>query len=625
MVIDLRAVLFDGVMMIIERLQIEEGFLGGFDVWPRLGLNVVIGARGTGKTSLIELIRFCLGVEGYTPEATKRSREHALSVLGSGQVTLTLVENGQRVTVSRSANDPAPRSSGPFSTPIVLSQTEIETVGLQSGGRLRLLDGFVSDQRSVLSAETDAIASIRSLTSEANAIRADIEQLNQQLAQLPAILEQIGLVAPQEQQLAGLSAETSAKSGQLSVLSGMIAAKSVAAEAVQRFTRDIAKWRASLGSSAEMTNEFWPANAGGDPLGELRTRVGIAYEHLRYARHELSEVESASAELAKQFLSEKITFEEQARNLRREVDALQSGAGEIVRRGQLLRERKAQLESLMAVRQTRIANFQAVVTRRNEALNSLEKMRAYRFEARCEAAARLNHVLGPRIRITVMRGGQSELFASVLTEALRGSGLRYNDVVSSLVPRISPRELLEAVDNDDFDLIATRGSMTIERAAKVVVALKDADMGAIASVPIDDYVTFSLMDGPDHKDIAELSTGQRCTVILPLVLRHMEKLLIVDQPEDHIDNAFIADTLIKSILARPFNGQLIFSTHNANIPVLGSADFVLQLGSDGRRGFPIAAGPLADPSVVRAITSVMEGGAEAFRQRAKFYELQGLA
>ncbi len=43
--------------MRIERIQIEEGFLNGFDIWPKPGLNVVIGARGTGKTSLIELIR----------------------------------------------------------------------------------------------------------------------------------------------------------------------------------------------------------------------------------------------------------------------------------------------------------------------------------------------------------------------------------------------------------------------------------------------------------------------------------------------------------------------------------------------------------------------------------------
>lgn len=616
--------LVDGGKMIIERIQIEEGFLNGFDVSPRPGLNVFIGARGTGKTTLIELIRFCLGVEGFTPETTKRSREHALSVLGSGQVTLTLIDGGRRITVSRSANDAAPRSSGPFLPPIILSQTEIETVGLQSGGRLRLLDGFIGDQRSALSTETEAMASVRSLTSEANTIRADIEKLDQQLAEMPSVLEQIDQVAPQEQQLATLSADTNLKTGQLSVLSTTIAAKSVAAEAIQRFSQAIGRWRGSIGSSGEMVSEAWPASAGGDPLGELRTRVGKAHEHFRYALQELSAVESASAALASQVASEKMGFENQARNLRSEIEALQAGAGEIVRRGQLLRERKAQLESLMAVKQSRIASIQIVIARRNQALDELEAMRSARFETRREASARLNQVLGPRIHIKVMRGGQSDAFASVLTEALRGSGLRYNDLVTTLASRISPRELLEAVDNDDFDLIAARGSMTIDRAAKVAVSLKDADLGAIATVPVDDYVTFSLMDGPDYKDIAELSTGQRCTVILPLVLRHMERLLIVDQPEDHIDNAFIAETLIKSILARPADGQLLFSTHNANIPVLGSADFVVQLGSDGRRGFPIAYGALADPPVVHAITSVMEGGVAAFRQRANFYGSQGL-
>ena len=222
-----------------------------------------------------------------------------------------------------------------------------------------------------------------------------------------------------------------------------------------------------------------------------------------------------------------------------------------------------------------------------------------------------------------MRGGQTEAFAAALAEALRGSGLRYNDIVETLAQRISPRELLEAVETDDFDLIATRGSMTIDRAAKAVLALKEADLGAIATVQIEDYVSFWLMDGADYKEISDLSTGQRCTVILPLVLRHVERLLIVDQPEDHIDNAFITDTLIKAILARPANGQLFFSTHNANIPVLGNADFVIQMGSDGRRGFPLVAAPLVIPEVVDAITSVMEGGAEAFQKRADFYDRLG--
>jgi hypothetical protein len=96
-------------------------------------------------------------------------------------------------------------------------------------------------------------------------------------------------------------------------------------------------------------------------------------------------------------------------------------------------------------------------------------------------------------------------------------------------------------------------------------------------------------------------------------------MLIVDQPEDHIDNAFIAETLIKVILSRGEQGQTIFSTHNPNIPVLGDADLVLHLGSDGRRGFRLSSGPLDEVSIVNAISTVMEGGAKAFSQRARFY------
>ena len=128
--------------MRIERVQIEEGFLDGLDVSFAPGLNVIIGERGTGKTSLIELIRFCLGVQGYTSDSAKRSLDHALSILGSGQVTVTLSDGEHEILVTRTASDDSPRASGPYVLPILFSQTEIETVGLRAQGRIRLLDSF---------------------------------------------------------------------------------------------------------------------------------------------------------------------------------------------------------------------------------------------------------------------------------------------------------------------------------------------------------------------------------------------------------------------------------------------------------------------------------------------------
>jgi ABC-type cobalamin/Fe3+-siderophores transport system ATPase subunit len=139
------------------------------------------------------------------------------------------------------------------------------------------------------------------------------------------------------------------------------------------------------------------------------------------------------------------------------------------------------------------------------------------------------------------------------------------------------------------------------------------------NVCVDDQVRVSLLDGGESKDTSELSTGQRCTAILPVLLRHQERVLVMDQPEDNLDNAFIVETLVKAILARPKSSQLIVTTHNANIPVIGDAANVILLASTGRRGFVDAYGPLDEPNIVEAISRVMEGGREAFQRRAEFY------
>jgi hypothetical protein len=367
------------------------------------------------------------------------------------------------------------------------------------------------------------------------------------------------------------------------------------------------------------TMEAWPSTAGNDPLLTSRERVRRALAHVRSALDELSQAEAEITELGRSASARKIGLEEQARQLRTQMESLQAGAGNVVRQGQQLRERKAQLESLCAVSVERSGNLEALVKRRGEALDRLEAIREDRFKARSSAANEINKALGPKIRLVVTRSGQFDALTSSIADALRGSGLRYGDLAPALAAHVSPRELLEAADISDFGLIADAAGISMDRAARVLAQLKEADLGALATVPVEDQVEFQLLDGSDYKDISELSTGQRCTVVLPLVLRHTERLLIVDQPEDHIDNAFITDTLIQSILARDPNGQIIFSTHNANIPVLGNADRVVQLGSDGRRGFALAVAALDEPTIVSAITSVMEGGAEAFERRASFY------
>lgn len=86
---------------------------------------------------------------------------------------------------------------------------------------------------------------------------------------------------------------------------------------------------------------------------------------------------------------------------------------------------------------------------------------------------------------------------------------------------------------------------------------------------MDDTFSFYLLDNGVYKPFSHLSVGQRCTVILPIILQNENQVVILDQPEDHIDNAFIAEMLIPAIKKCAGTGQLIIITHNANIPVLG--------------------------------------------------------
>ena len=114
--------------MWIESIRIEGGSLDGFRQSLSPGLNVLIGGRGTGKSSVIELIRFCLGAASSLDAIGKDALEHALGVLGDGKVVITLTNGSDRIEVSRIATDSDDNCPLEISPPFVFSQKEVEHV-----------------------------------------------------------------------------------------------------------------------------------------------------------------------------------------------------------------------------------------------------------------------------------------------------------------------------------------------------------------------------------------------------------------------------------------------------------------------------------------------------------------
>jgi DNA repair exonuclease SbcCD ATPase subunit len=606
--------------VIITRIQVEEGFLNGLDLRLSTGLNVLIGARGTGKTSIVELVRFGLGVQANTADSARKASDHARSILGSGQVTLTLEGNGTTATVTRAADDNEPRSDAGFPRAIVFAQSEIEQVGLLPVGRLRIVDGFVSERSSFQTRETKLSVDARSATAELSAAQRELADLHERLAELPAVDSALQELAVQEASFSATSAAAAEKKAQLDALTAQLSTEAVRDGFLERAVEAAEYWTNPL---AELTIlapavEAW---SGGevDPIADLRVRLADAEALVSRATDEFMAIRNELGTRRDQVTERRVPIEAQARTIRREIDALQEGAGQVARRAAQLRERKAQLEALRNVTQERRARMTALQERRGAILNQLENLRQERFEQRQAVASRLNRQLAPRIKIVVTRAGDLSAYNQVLIEALRGSGLKYSELATQISRSMSPRELLEAVELNAFEEVASTCGVTKDRAARLVAHLRESSLEELTTCNLEDEVEFSLLDGGDYKDLAEISTGQRCTIVLPILLEHKDRILVLDQPEDHIDNAFITDTIIKALEARASDGQIIVSTHNANIPVLGNADLVVQMASDGRLGFVKHAGELEATPTIEAITGLMEGGREAFRRRAAVY------
>ncbi|MDR1979081.1 MAG: hypothetical protein LBQ42_10155 [Synergistaceae bacterium] len=123
------------------------------------------------------------------------------------------------------------------------------------------------------------------------------------------------------------------------------------------------------------------------------------------------------------------------------------------------------------------------------------------------------------------------------------------------------------------------------------------------------------------RELKQHSLGQRASALILFVLdRQDNDVVIIDQPEDDLDNQTIYEDVIKLICTLKPTKQFIFATHNANIPVLGDAEgvFVCSFQDDV---ICVESGGIDSPRIQQGVVSIMEGGEEAFKKRKGIYEI----
>ena len=123
------------------------------------------------------------------------------------------------------------------------------------------------------------------------------------------------------------------------------------------------------------------------------------------------------------------------------------------------------------------------------------------------------------------------------------------------------------------------------------------------------------------RSLDQLSKGQRATALLLLLLSASDAPLIIDQPEDDLDNNFIYKGVVRHLRELKGKRQIIASTHNANVPVLGDAELIVVLENDGDHGRPSdsGVGSLDDRTIRSLAENILEGGPAAFNARQHLY------
>jgi energy-coupling factor transporter ATP-binding protein EcfA2 len=616
----------------LKSVDISGGFLPGFSLQFPRGLTCIIGPRGSGKSTLAEALRYGIGGNG-------RASNIALTQanLGSSLVTLTTAPQIGELgyTIRRAFKQPAALVTsegksiesldldrGTFLPLDAYNSQEIEAIANETLGEKRraLLDDLredefreimliLADARRSLDANADAVAACRRLIRD---ITEQIEEIGDARARLAALPPAPGGAV--STQLVRLTQELQATDADIRELDDLVARLDNWKTALNKFgdeqrRRFLKSTARELSVNKQIILQAWETAAGLTAFSEshlvqLASKIDTAIGTLRQHRADIEKVKLQQAgetsrlqqenSAAGQSIRERTTAEQAVERL---VNLEKRRTDEQVKLNELLNARGALKGDYLLKREK-------VSTLRETIANELQKK------------------IGEFVRLRLLRNADNLAYQDMLLEGLRGARVRNHDEILSGLMQMRPEQLAQIIQENDLDEFETLMSFGRERSSKILESFR-ASLNPLEMevIEVEDRVSIELNVGnasnPHFKDASELSQGQKCTALLPLLLSRREMPLLIDQPEDNLDNHFIYETIVDAVRRLRDFRQMIFITHNANIPVLGEADYVVVMNSDGKKGYIQKAGSLDDCR--DEIIDLLEGGKKAFTERSRRY------
>ncbi|MGD9160096.1 MAG: AAA family ATPase [Desulfobacteraceae bacterium] len=595
----------------IKSISFEGGLLNETKLDFSPELNSFIGIRGSGKSSILEILRYTLGIS-LSNQASDKDYKNGLieHVLKSGGKVIVDVINslkkeyriekiyGQKEDIfENNLRIDVPSINTVFQTPVYFGQKDLSSKHIDF--EADLIKKLIGNR-------------LDSLKQAQNLKISEIEDLLTQLKKLESLDE-----IKKEVEASIKDAEYKLKEFKEKGVEEKLKQQS-------KFESDISRYNDITGELSNFQNLlhdlinnyqyfFQNTKFESDENKEIFKQAEKVFKQISDEFNKLNEIkiniDNYTAEFKKFYKSlqeKKESLKEEFARIKREINVPNLSPDDFLKLNRKIETSKLKLIEIDKSEKRRNELNKVL----NDRISELNKLWHDEYKILEKEVSRINEY-EKSLSISVEYKGRKDIFEEKLRKIFSGSGIRgatYDNIKSQYLDFIEIYRDFDSINlklNISDNLISEFKRRFIENYFELL------------TFRIEDRFTIKY----NNKPLGDHSLGQRATALILFLLAQKETdVLIIDQPEDDLDNQTIYEDVIKQIKTLKGNMQFIFATHNANIPVLGDSEKIVSCNYSESKIHTVS-GTIDNPETQEQIVTIMEGGEEAFRRRKNIYEL----
>ena len=592
----------------IESISFQGGKFDGQTIMFSRELNTLIGIRGSGKSSILEAVRYVLGLTAQMDKDYKESL--VKNVFGSGgKATLNVIDkHGKHYSVSRilgerinvldeTGNDLNINPISLFDGVQYFGQKDLSSSADHENGLLeKLISGRIGQPSNLDNCVNELIKTVERLL-DVSKIPQQMTEVTTQQTELEhklSIFEEKG-VADKLKKQSGYATDTA----KLDAVKNRI--DTVLRDIRTAFSKNSVVSSALDGYSSDFNKDiFGDVSIVLSSIDAQLAQIGSCIVEIEKQRSGMDDLISRLKERIDSLADEFAEIKREIKDDTLDVDSFVKMTAEL----QKTKEKLKQLSEEASSKSKIEASFTKATRERNEAL--LATYNAYKAETE-----RINQNQ-TELKIEITFKGDREGFKAQLKNDFKGTGIsdiKYQAICDSFTDYAAIIEDWIVCDGSKLKGIVTPGEY---------VKLEDKLRGQYEEL-LNRQVENKVDIYYHGKLLRQHSIGQRASALILFILTQDDNdIIFIDQPEDDLDNKVIYDEVITAIAQKKPYMQFIFATHNANIPVLGDSERVLVVEFQESR-IDVAQGNIDLDSTHKQIVDIMEGGKEAFDKRQLIY------